>query len=518
MQLRFIGLVAIGGLIAAHPVRAVETRPACIMLNDVQIVGGVEKVVQKQLCRSAGSARYDLVQDSAYGAAVTQSAFDRASDPELRALRGAIEAVRGQVQSSQSANEAMRADLSRAQQEFVDKLSAKDRAYAEAIGQFRDAVVDIASTPEGQAALVQYNAGHEAEALAVLDRVSAANDAARQKLAAIESAAEKRRIAGLALDARVKGKVDTTNVIARFEEVTKLDPDVFNDWIELADLYVLAGRLVDADHAEQTALTKVRDDHQRMVYFASYAGLFNLRGQPEQAEHAWIAAYKLSRDEYYSDKTDLRKARNFIRSTNGLADIYIVSEKYQRADEILIEAMKLSRNLVNKNPIDLDNMRDLSGVNSRLGYIHLSQKKAEAARSEFLDSLKIDREILEHDPKNSRSQDDLSHDLLSYAQFLENEGDHDGAARLYREGLEISRRLAKADPSNAERQRDVAITLFALAEIHPTKASWKEVIDQFEMMKIRGLFAPSDRAMLDEAQAKAVAAPRPKLDSPAPAG
>ena len=41
-----------------------------------------------------------------------------------------------------------------------------------------------------------------------------------------ESAAEGRRIATLALEARNKGKLTTTQVIARYEEVTRLDPGV----------------------------------------------------------------------------------------------------------------------------------------------------------------------------------------------------------------------------------------------------------------------------------------------------
>ena len=49
--------------------------------------------------------------------------------------------------------------------------------------------------------------------------------------------AEARRIATLALDARAKGKLTTAQVIARFEEVTRLDAGVSRDWVELGRLY-----------------------------------------------------------------------------------------------------------------------------------------------------------------------------------------------------------------------------------------------------------------------------------------
>jgi hypothetical protein len=52
-----------------------------------------------------------------------------------------------------------------------------------------------------------FNAGDEIDALAILDDLRAARDAARQKRADIESSAEGRRIATLALEARAKGKL-----------------------------------------------------------------------------------------------------------------------------------------------------------------------------------------------------------------------------------------------------------------------------------------------------------------------
>jgi hypothetical protein len=86
-------------------------------------------------------------------------------------------------------------------------------------------------------------------ALVILDDLRKARDAAREKRDQIESAAEGRRIATLALDARSKGKVTLAAVIQRFEEVTRLDPGVHWDWVELSLLHRSAGRLKDAEQA-----------------------------------------------------------------------------------------------------------------------------------------------------------------------------------------------------------------------------------------------------------------------------
>ena len=79
------------------------------------------------------------------------------------------------------AGEAKRAQLVATQKDFVAELAAKDREYAEQIAIFRGAVSDIASTPEGLAALARYNAGDQVGALAILDKLQAADEAARQR-------------------------------------------------------------------------------------------------------------------------------------------------------------------------------------------------------------------------------------------------------------------------------------------------------------------------------------------------
>ena len=195
-----------------------------------------------------------------YAASATLAAAEHFADAKLRAQRKAIEQLQEKVRTGVSESTSLRSELARAQEEYVAELAQRDRAYSQEIAVFRAAVQDIAATPEGAAALARFNAGDEVGALAILDDLRKARDAAREKRANIESAAEARRIAQLALDARAKGKITTTDVIARFEEVTRLDPGVAWDWVDLGRLYQSAGRLSDAltaaKHAAETAQTE----------------------------------------------------------------------------------------------------------------------------------------------------------------------------------------------------------------------------------------------------------------------
>src|SRR5262245_1659110 len=180
----------------------------------------------------------------------------------MRSQRKEIEELRGRVRAG---DRQRTAELPAAEEKYVAALAERDRAYAQEIAVFRKAVEDIAATPEGAAALAGFNAGDEIGALTVLDNLRAARDAARKKRADIESAAEGRRIATLALEARNRGKLTTAQVITRYEEVTRLDPAVHWDWVELGRLYTDAGNLPAALRAARSAADRAENDRDRFV-------------------------------------------------------------------------------------------------------------------------------------------------------------------------------------------------------------------------------------------------------------
>lgn len=197
-----------------------------------------------------------------YAASATEAAAERAADATLQAQRNEIEILRAQVQAGEAQYQA---ELTAAEEKYVEELAARDRVYAQEIAVFRKAVEDIATTPEGVAALARFNAGDEPGALTVLDQLRAARDAARKKRVDLESAAEGRRIATLALEARTKGKVTTAHVIARYEEVTLLDPGIHWDWVELGRLYQVIGNLPGALRAAQAAVNTAEDERDQSV-------------------------------------------------------------------------------------------------------------------------------------------------------------------------------------------------------------------------------------------------------------
>lgn len=266
-----------------------------------------------------------------YNASATQAAAERDADQTIRKQRREIDAlqiqladVRAQANDNQVA--VSRADwlqqqLTAAKENYIAELAKRDRAYAQEIAVFRNAVEDIASTPEGAAALAKFNAGKEVEALSILDKLRAARDAARKKRMDIESAAEARRIATLALEARNKGKVTTRQVIERFEEVTKLDPHLHSDWVELCRLYTDAGNLPQALHAAKSAQKTAVNDRDLSVAFGTIGDVQSAQGDLDGALQSYRASLNIAERLAKADPGNAGWQRDLIVSYVKLSEI-----------------------------------------------------------------------------------------------------------------------------------------------------------------------------------------------------
>ena len=136
--------------------------------------------------------------------------------------------------------------------------------------------------------MARFNAGDEVGALGVLDDLQRAQDAALQKRADIEKAAGRRRVAALALEARAKGKQTTAQVIARYEEVTRLDPGVHWDWVELSRLYRDAGTLADSMRTARRAADTASNDLERSSALHELGNVLARQGDGAGA----LAAYR----------------------------------------------------------------------------------------------------------------------------------------------------------------------------------------------------------------------------------
>ena len=436
-----------------------------------------------------------------YAASFTGAAAERTTDATLQAQRNEIEALRTQVQSGEVQHQA---ELTAAEEKYVAELAARDRAYAQEIVVFRKAVEDIAAMPDGVAALARFNAGDEPGALTVLDQLRAARDAARKKRVDLESAAECRRIATLALEARTKGKLTTAHVIARYEEVTRLDPSIHWDWVELGRLYQALGNLPGALRAAQGAVKTASDEREQSVANNAIGDVLVAQGQLEAAAQAYRDGLGIRKQLVASDASNTEWQRDLSISYNKLGDVAVAQGQLEAAAQAYRDGLGIAKQLVARDASNTQWQRDLSVSYERVGDVAVAQGQLEAAAQAYRDGLGIRKQLVASDASNTEWQRDLyvSYNKLGDVEMVQ--GDLKTAAQTYSAGLTIAKQLAARDPSNTEWQRDLSEfyrELGDLAEKQNTlseaRAYWKQAYDVLSSIDKRGLhLSPEDRQYL----------------------
>ncbi len=211
------------------------------------------------------------------GSSQTLEAIERQSNARDRARQQEIAALQTRLTEAEAIGVAeiarLQAELIDAREALVADLASRDPAYAEAINLFRREVSDIASTPEGVAALARFNRGEVDQGLddyarLIAIKAQARRDAVENATRALEAeadraeAVDRRPLAVLALDARNRSRLGTDRVITLYEEIVRLDPDTYDDWLQLFFLYRDAGRSSDALAATERMQQLSRDEAQ----------------------------------------------------------------------------------------------------------------------------------------------------------------------------------------------------------------------------------------------------------------
>jgi tetratricopeptide (TPR) repeat protein len=448
---------------------------------------------------AAQTPRVDVraeVSQALYAASATQAAAERAASDRLRAQRTQIERLQEQLRAGAANAAQLRTALATAQDEYVAALSTRDRAYAQEIAVFRSSLQGIASTPEGAAALAQFNRGDEAGALSILDQLRAARKSARQRRTEIENAAEDRQVAGLALEARSRGKADIAQVIARFEEVTRQDPGVHWDWVTLTRLYRVGARLADARRAAQSALSTASHDGERAQALDELGDVLQTLGDQAGA----LASFESARDTLArlsaAQPGDVEAERELTVAYDRVGNALLARGddggalvQYQRSFDI-------SARLARTYPDDADRQRDLSFSHTKIGDVLTARRDFAGARDRYESALAIRQRLAAQDPANVSRWRDVMLTLGKVGDAWAALGDQPRALSRFEESLAIAERLAAADRGDTDAQRNVAVTQVLIGDALETSDA-ATAASRYE--RARDIFAALSRAEPDNA-------------------
>ena len=279
------------------------------------------------------------------GSSATQEAIERQAASQDRVRQQQIAAQQQEIAALQTRliDAAARGtaevaglelQLAEAREAFVADLARRDQAYAAEIDVIRRQVNDIASTAEGAAALSVYNSGDRLRAVAILDRLRRARDAGQA-----------RQIATLTRNALESGdpNFDTGGVIARYEEVTRLDPGVRDDWYQLFWLYLSAQQSAEAFTAAGQLEALATDDRERSEAHNLTAGILLVRGDTEGALVRYLRSIEFLERMYAANPStrprsleltaSLRRIVEFLLSRGNVDAASALQRRMREVDE-----------------------------------------------------------------------------------------------------------------------------------------------------------------------------------------
>ena len=382
------------------------------------------------------------VESMVYASPETQDAYGQWADDRLRAEHARIEAL--PARDSRQRIDAMTV--------FNRDLAAKDLAYAQAMIALRGAITDIGASGQGEAALARFRAGDAVATIAFLDLENTARDRARRKPAPLESAAAARRVAALAWEARLRGKLTTDALTERYETLVRLDRGVSQDWMRLHQLYQAAGRAADAARALDTA--------------AKVAG-----GDAERA----LALGAIGHDR-------------------------LVQGDLAGAGHVLVEGLPVFRRLVVLAPHDPDRAWDLSLALMFSGYDLAIRGDRAGARGPLEEGARLRRGLTGAGtgPRDQRTEDFVAVALGVLGGILADSGDLVAARQADDESHDIFLTLSSAEPGNARWAMMKDATLGALAEVAAAQGDYPAARRAFDEMlaavRLRAIADPANRA------------------------
>ncbi len=425
------------------------------------------------------------------GSSATLDAVQRQANALIWAQQDEISVLQFRLARAEARGEAevarLQAELIAAREALVADLASRSRAYAEEIAVFRREVTDIASTPEGATALARFNAGDHVGAIAVLDRLIQVADSARQTRANIEAAAARRRVAILALDARGKSDpaFDTGAVIARFEEVIRLDPGEYNDWYLLVQLYRAAGRNAEALAAAERLEALASDDRERSVAETFTADILLSQGDRDGALVRYQRSLEIVERLSAADPVSADLAADLSALLGQVGDLLVDTEDLLEDPEDLYmprftRGLQVFERPVPTEPASADLERDLSVSLIRLGDLLVGQGDRNGAMEHYGRALQIRERLSAADPASTERARDLGVSVSKVGDVHLSRGDRERALFAYEFSLRIAERLSDADPASADRARDVSGLLLRVGDVFLADGEGGEALTRYQ--------------------------------------
>lgn len=435
-----------------------------------------------------------------------------------------LEAAERALRTAQATGATAQAELARLESEkkaLSDEIAAKDQAYAQEIAAYRELMTGVVSNagPEKLTALERYATGDRIGAFPVLQQITEAENAARDRAAAAMDAVRRkanadnmRALAAQSLDMLQRGELTVDKALPIWRQVVALDPDTAWGWVELGRLEGRAGHLELARAAYEQAQAKAGNDEDCI---AALTGLSDTQLRVNDLAGASVSmertvAIAEARAKEAPDNTNLRL--NLIVSLTRLSDIQMAQGRSAQARETIVRALFLAVDLYTAHPEDpitvrlvafvainggdkLQRMGDfaaaaqgydaalkvydevikdqmdqqdrsvLAGLRIQRGQLFMDQGDVSRAIGEFQKALVLADALAASDPGDLGFRILLQDALNRVGDSAKERGDWAAARRVYERAIALARQSAEASPADREMQRNLAVAYAKLGAV-----------------------------------------------------
>lgn len=370
-----------------------------------------------------------------------------------------LEAAERALRTAQATSANAQAELARLESEkkaLSDEIAAKDQAYAQEIAAYRELMTGVVASagPEKLTALERYATGDRIGAFPVLQQITEAENAARDRAAAAMDAARRkanadnmRALAAQALDMLQRGELTLDKVLPIWRQVVELDPDTAWGWVELGRLESRGGRIELARAAYERALAKAGNDEDRIAALSGLSDtqirVNDLAGAAFSIERSVVIAEARAKEA--PDNTNLRL--NLIVSLTRLSDIQMAQGRSAQARETIVRALFMAVDLYTAHPEDPITVRLVAFAAINGGEKLQRIGEFGAAAQGYAAALKVYEEVIK-DQMDQQDRSVLANLRIRRGQLFLDQGDMPHAAEEFQKALVLAEALATSDPGD----------------------------------------------------------------------
>ena len=264
-------------------------------------------------------------------------------------------------------------------------------------------------------------------------------------------------------------KLDHDKALARYREVTQLQPDNVTAWWNLAKITQKLGnttQALDAWRGMQQAAKTQQQERELAAAIMGEADILKANGDSKIAQEKYLQAHETLKKAAAAEPDNTQWQRDLSVSYEKLGNLYVANGDTPDALKAYQDSLAIRKKLVALDPKQTEWQRDLSVSYEKLGDLYEANGDTPAALKSYQDAHEIFKKLVALDPKQAQWQRDLSANYERIGDVYKANSDTPAALKSYQDALAIAQKLVALDPKQTNWQRDLSVSYNKLGDLY----------------------------------------------------